>query len=112
MFRKMALLLSAFLAISITPLTAAPVIPLAIVKAIPVDQDIAGMLVGDSAIYLFGNTQTGAYVTALNKDGSEKWLHSFSDSTAFTISAGVLDVSGKYLVSGRFCSPNCDSERS
>jgi hypothetical protein len=105
MFRKIALLLSAFLTISITPLTAAPVIPLAIVKAIPVDQDIAGMLVGDSAIYLFGNTPTGAYVTALNKDGSEKWLHSFSDSTAFTISAGALDISGNIWLAGASAAP-------
>ena len=94
MFRKIALLLSALLIVSNTPLIAAPVAPLAVVKMIPADQDIAGMLVGDSAIYLFGNTPTGGYVTALNKDGSQKWLHSFSDLRAFTISAGALDANG------------------
>ena len=94
MFRKFTALLSALLIVSNTPLAAAPVISLTIVKAIPMDQDIAGMLVGDAAIYLFGNTPTGGYVTALNKDGSEKWMHSFSDLRAFTISAGALDASG------------------
>ena len=69
------------------------------------DQDIAGMLVGDSAIYLFGNTPTGAYVNALNKDGSQKWLHSFSDLRAFTISAGALDVSGDIWLAGASAAP-------
>ena len=105
MFRKFALALSALLIISITPLTAAPVTPLTIVKAIPMDQDIAGMLVGDSAIYLFGNTSTGGYVTALNKDGSQKWLHSFSDPNAFTISAGALDASGDIWLAGASAAP-------
>jgi hypothetical protein len=105
MFRKFAFLLSALLIISTTPLTAAPIVPLTIVKAIPMDQDIAGMLVGDSAIYLFGNTPTGGYVTALNKDGSQKWLHSFSDLTAFTISAGSLDTSGDIWLAGASASP-------
>jgi hypothetical protein len=67
MFRKIALALSALLVLSAAPLSAAPVTPLAIVKTMPIDQDIAGMLVGDSAVYLFGNTLTGGYVTALNK---------------------------------------------
>lgn len=105
MFRKLALLLSALLIISTTPLIAAPVIPLTVVKMIPVDQDIAGMLVGDSAIYLFGNTPTGGYVTALNKDGSQKWLHSFSDLRAFTISAGTLDSSGNIWLAGASAAP-------
>ena len=105
MFRRIAILLSAFLIISTTPLTAAPVTPLTIVKAIPMDQDIAGMLVGDSAIYLFGNTPTGGYVTALNKDGSEKWLHSFSDQRAFTISTGTLDASGNIWLAGASAAP-------
>lgn len=69
------------------------------------DQDIAGMLVGESAIYLFGNTPTGAYVTALNKDGSQKWLHSFSDQRAFTISAGALDASGNIWLAGASAAP-------
>ena len=105
MFRKFALVLSALLMVSTTPLTAAPVTPLTIVKAIPMDQDIAGMLVGDSAIYLFGNTPTGGYVTALNKDGSQKWLHSFSDQRAFTISAGALDASGDIWLAGASAAP-------
>jgi hypothetical protein len=105
MFRKLALLLSALLIVSSTPLSAAPVNPLMIIKAIPMDQDIAGMLVGDSAIYLFGNTPTGGYVTALNKDGSQKWLHSFSDLTAFTISAGALDATGNIWLAGASAAP-------
>ena len=76
MFRKISLALSALLLLSAAPLSAAPVTPLAIVKTIPMDQDIAGMLVGDSAVFLFGNTPTGGYVTALDKDGSQKWIHS------------------------------------
>jgi len=104
MFRKL-LLLSALLIVSTTPLIAAPVVPLAVVKMIPADQDIAGMLVGDSAIYLFGNTPTGGYVTALNKDGSQKWLHSFSDLRALTISAGTLDASGNIWLAGASAAP-------
>ena len=105
MFRKFALLLGALLMVSTNPLTAAPVTPLTIVKTIPVDQDIAGMLVGDNAIYLFGNTPTGGYVTALNKDGSQKWQHSFSDLTALTISAGALDASGNIWLAGASAAP-------
>ena len=105
MFRRIALLLSALLIISTAPLVAAPVAPLTIVKEIPMDQDIAGMLVGSSAIYLFGNTPTGGYVTALNKDGSQLWLHSFSDLTAFTISAGTLDASGNIWLAGASAAP-------
>lgn len=105
MFKKIAALLSAFLIVSTTPLTAAPVNPLVIIKTIPADQDIAGMLVGDAAIYLFGNTPTGGYVTALNKDGSQKWLHSFSDQTAFTISVGALDASGNIWLAGASAAP-------
>jgi hypothetical protein len=69
------------------------------------DQDIAGMLVGDTAIYLFGNTPTGGYVTALDKDGSQKWMHSFSDLTAFTISTGALDVNGDIWLAGASAAP-------
>jgi hypothetical protein len=105
MFRKIAVLISALLIVSTTPLIAAPVTPLTSVKLIPADQDIAGMLVGDSAIYLFGNTPTGGYVTALNKDGSQKWLHSFSDLTAFTISAGALDANGDIWLAGASAAP-------
>ncbi|MCX6456495.1 MAG: hypothetical protein NTV90_02680 [Actinobacteria bacterium] len=105
MFRKIALILSALLVVSTTPLIAAPVVPLTVVKMIPADQDIAGMLVGDSAIYLFGNTPTGGYVTALNKDGSQKWLHSFSDLRAFTISTGALDASGNLWLAGASAAP-------
>jgi hypothetical protein len=105
MFAKVAALLSALLIVSSTPLTAAPIVPLMIVKTIPTDQDIAGMLVGETAIYLFGNTSTGGYVTALNKDGSEKWLHSFSDQTAFTISAGALDTNGDIWLAGAAAAP-------
>jgi hypothetical protein len=105
MFRKITALLCALLIVSTSPLTAAPVTPLTIIKAIPMDQDIAGMLVGDSAVYLFGNTPVGGYVTALNKDGSQKWLHSFSDQRAFTISAGTLDASGNIWLAGASAAP-------
>ena len=105
MFRKLAVILSALFLVTTTPLLAAPVTPLAIVKTIPMDQDIAGMLVGDTAIYLFGNTPTGGYVTALNKDGSQKWIHSFSDLTAFTISTGALDVNGDIWLAGASTAP-------
>jgi hypothetical protein len=105
MFRKISLALSALLLLSAAPLSAAPVTSLAIVKTIPMDQDIAGMLVGDSAIFLFGNTPTGGYVTALNKDGSQKWIHSFSDLTAFTISTGALDVNGDIWLAGASAMP-------
>jgi hypothetical protein len=105
MFRKIAVLISALLIASTNPLIAAPVTPLTSVKLIPADQDIAGMLVGDSAIYLFGNTPTGGYVTALNKDGSQKWLHSFSDLTAFTISTGTLDANGDIWLAGASAAP-------
>jgi hypothetical protein len=105
MFRKIAVLISALLIASTNPLIAAPVTPLTSVKLIPADQDIAGMLVGESAIYLFGNTPTGGYVTALNKDGSQKWLHSFSDLTAFTISTGALDANGDIWLAGASAAP-------
>jgi hypothetical protein len=105
MFRKIAVLISALLIASTNPLIAAPVTPLTSVKLIPADQDIAGMLVGESAIYLFGNTPTGGYVTALNKDGSQKWIHSFSDLTAFTISAGTLDANGEIWLAGASAAP-------
>lgn len=105
MFRKLAVLLSALLIVSTTPLIAAPVNPLVVIKTIPADQDIAGMLVGDTAIYLFGNTPTGGYVTALNQDGSQKWLHSFSDLTGFTISAGALDANGNIWLAGASAPP-------
>ncbi len=105
MFRKISFALSALLVLSAAPLSAAPVTPLAIVKTILIDQDIAGMLVGDTAIYLFGNTPTGGYVTALNKDGSQKWMHSFSDLTAFTISTGALDANGDIWLTGASAAP-------
>lgn len=105
MLRKIAFLLSALLLISIAPISAAPVKPLAVVKLIPIDQDIAGMLVGDTAIYLFGNTPTGGYVTALNKDGSQNWLHTIADLTALTISAGALDASGNIWLAGASAAP-------
>jgi hypothetical protein len=105
MFRKIAVLISALLIASTNPLIAAPVTPLTSVKLIPADQDIAGMLVGESAIYLFGNTPTGGYVTALNKDGSQKWIHSFSDLTAFTISTGTLDANGDIWLAGASAAP-------
>jgi hypothetical protein len=105
MFRKIVALISALLIASTNPLIAAPVTPLTSVKLIPADQDIAGMLVGESAIYLFGNTPTGGYVTALNKDGSQKWIHSFSDLTAFSISAGTLDANGDIWLAGASAAP-------
>jgi len=105
MFRKLVILLSALLVALAIPVQAAPVTSLTIYKTIPIDQDIAGMLVGDSAIYLFGNTPTGGYVTALNKDGSQKWLHSFSDLTAFTISTGALDANGNVWLAGASAAP-------
>jgi hypothetical protein len=91
--------------VSITPIAAAPVKPLSIVKVIPIDQDIAGMLVGDTAIYLIGNTPTGGYVAALNQDGSQKWLHAITDLSAFTISAGALDATGNIWLAGASAAP-------
>lgn len=105
MFRKIALALSAILLFSTTPLSAASVKPLTIFKTIPADQDVAGILVGDAAIYLFGNTPSGGYVTALNKDGSQKWLYPISEETAFTISAGYFDASGNVWLAGASASP-------
>lgn len=105
MFQKIAALLSTILIVSTNPLIASPITPLTIVKEIPADQDIAGLLVGDGAIYLFGNTSTGGYVAALNKDGAQKWLHSFSDLTAITISTGTLDASGNIWLAGASAAP-------
>jgi len=105
MFRKIVALISIALLVTTVPALATPVNPLPIIKTIPADQDIAGMLVGDSAIYLYGNTPTGGYVTALNKDGSEKWQHSFNDLLAFTISAGALDSSGNIWLAGASAPP-------
>jgi hypothetical protein len=75
------------------------------VKTIPADQDVAGMLVGDTAIYLFGNTPTGGYLTALNKDGSQKWLHSLTDQLEFTITTGALDANGNIWLAGATAPP-------
>jgi len=105
MSRKIFLVLIAVLFLSGNPIFAAPVDLVPIIKVIPADQDISGMLVGDSAIYLFGNTPTGAYVTALNKDGTQKWLHDFSDSTSFTITAGSLDSAGNIWLAGASAAP-------
>lgn len=105
MLRKIVLSLSTLLIISTSQVSAAPVNPLVIVKTIAIDQDITGMLVGESAIYLFGNTPTGGYVSALNKDGSQKWLNSFSDLTAFTISTGSLDAGGNIWLAGASAAP-------
>ena len=105
MFRKIVVLISIALLVTTVPALATPVNPLPIIKTIPADQDIAGMLVGDSAIYLYGNTPTGGYVTALNKDGSQKWQHSFNDLLAFTISAGALDGSGNIWLAGASAPP-------
>ena len=105
MFRKIIALVTASLLLTMIPAWAAPANSLAIFKTIPADQDIAGILVGDSAIYLYGNTPTGGYVTALNKDGSQKWQHSFTDSLAFTISAGAFDASGNIWLAGASAPP-------
>ena len=105
MFRKIIALVTASLLLTIFPALAVPTNSLAIFKTIPADQDIAGMLVGDSAIYLYGNTPTGGYVTAINKDGSQKWQHSFTDLRPFTISAGALDASGNIWLAGASAPP-------
>ena len=105
MFRKITALATAALLLTMFPALAAPINPLPSFKTIPADQDIAGMLVGDSAVYLFGNTPTGGYVTAINKDGSQKWQHSFNDLLAFTISAGALDGSGNIWLAGASAPP-------
>ena len=105
MSRKIFLVLIAVLFLSGNPIFAAPVDLVPIIKVIPADQDISGMLVGDSAIYLFGNTPSGAYVSALNKDGTQKWLHDFSDSTSFTITAGSLDSAGNIWLAGASAAP-------
>jgi hypothetical protein len=105
MLRKILALVTAAFMLTMFPALAAPVNPLPSFKTIPADQDIAGMLVGDSAVYLFGNTPTGGYVTAINKDGSQKWQHSFNDLLAFTISAGALDGSGNIWLAGASAPP-------
>ena len=105
MSRKILALLTAFLFIFTQPAFATPVNPLSIFKTIPADQDVAGILVSDSAVYLFGNTPAGGYVTALNKDGSQKWQHTFADQSAFTITAGALDASGNIWLAGASAAP-------
>jgi len=105
MFRKIVALVSAALVIFTNPAIAAPASPLSTFKIIPTDQDIAGMLVSDSALYIFGNTPTGGYLSALNKDGSEKWQHSFSDLSAFTITAGAIDPAGNIWLVGASAAP-------
>lgn len=84
---------------------AAPDTQISIFKNIAADQDIAGMLVDQNAIYLYGNTSSGAYVTAFNKDGSQKWLHNFSDQVAFTITSGGLDSTGNIWLVGASAAP-------
>ena len=105
MFRKIIALVTASLFLTSLPTFAAPVNSLVVIKTIPADQDVAGILVGDSAIYLYGNTPTGGYVTALNKDGSQKWQHSFNDLLALTISTGTLDTSGNIWLAGASAPP-------
>jgi len=105
MFRKIVALVSAALVIFTNPAIAAPASPLSTFKIIPADQDIAGMLVSDSALYIFGNTPTGGYLSALNKDGSEKWQHTFSDLSAFTITAGAIDPTGNIWLVGASAAP-------
>ena len=105
MFRKIIALVTASLFLTSLPTFAAPVNSLVVIKTIPADQDVAGILVGDSAIYLYGTTPTGGYVTALNKDGSQKWQHSFNDLLALTISTGTLDTSGNIWLAGASAPP-------
>lgn len=105
MFRKIFLLFSLLLIATQLPGNAAPTTSLVAIKTIPADQDIAGMLVGDSAIYLFGNTPTGGYILANNKDGSQKWIHSFSDQLELTITSGALDSSGNIWLVGASSPP-------
>nr|MSZ50368.1 hypothetical protein [Actinomycetota bacterium] len=105
MFRKIIALVTASLFLTSLPTFGAPVNSLVVIKTIPADQDVAGILVGDSAIYLYGNTPTGGYVTALNKDGSQKWQHSFNDLPALTISTGTLDTSGNIWLAGASAPP-------
>ena len=105
MKKKLLALISASFFIFTAPASAAPVTQLATFKLNPADQDIVGILVGDTALYLFGNTPTGGYVTALNKDGSQKWQHNFSDLSAFTITTGALDAAGNIWLSGAAAPP-------
>jgi len=105
MFQKIIALVTASLLLTTLPALATPVNSLTVIKTIPTDQDIAGMLVGDSAIYLYGNTPTGGYVTALNSDGSQKWLHSFNDLLDISISAGALDTNGNIWLAGASAPP-------
>ena len=105
MFRKISGIVIAVLIAATIPSYATPINSLADVKTIPADQDVAGMLVGDNAIYLFGNTPTGGYLTALNKDGSQKWLHTLTEQLELAITAGALDANGNIWLAGATAPP-------
>lgn len=105
MKHKLLALVGTVLLIISAPAFAAPVTQLATFKVIPADQDIAGILVGDTALYIFGNTPLGGYVTALNKDGSQKWQHNFSDLSSFVITAGSIDAAGNIWLLGASAPP-------
>ena len=99
MKRKLIALFSALTIISISASFAAPTIkPLTTFKILPIDQDIAGSIIGESGLVLFGNTPTGAYVSALNKDGTQKWLSTITESAIVT--AGALDATGNIWLAG------------
>ncbi len=79
--------------------------PLVSLKLFPEDIDIAGISIANNAIYQFGNTPTGAYISALNKDGSQKWLHPITDQRALMVSAGAVDAAGNFWLAGVMAPP-------
>lgn len=96
---KLIALLSVLVLIPISTSDAAPKIKsLATFKLIPIDQDVAGIAIGESGLYLFGNTLTGAYLSALNKDGTQRWLSPIIDTAIVT--AGALDSTGNIWLTG------------
>lgn len=106
MLRKLLALIAVFALLPIAFSSAATSIkPLVSVKLFPEDLDIAGISIANNAIYQFGNTPTGAYISALNKDGSQKWLHQITDQRALMVSAGASDLAGNFWVAGVMAPP-------
>lgn len=87
--------------ISSTAAFSAPTVkPLATFLEFPVDQDIAAVTISQSAIYIFGNTSTGAYISAFSKDGSQKWRSQVTDVSEFTFAVGAIDNNENIWIAG------------
>ena len=106
MFRKFLALIAIFTLFPISFSSAATSIkPLVSIKLFPEDLDIAGITIANNAIYQYGNTPTGAYISALNKDGSQKWLHPITDQRALLVSTGASDTAGNFWLAGVMAPP-------